>query len=275
MNADSSKNDWLKLTGRVCAITGAGGGIGSTLSTGFANVGAHVALLDRNLSAAQVVANRIRDEGGTAVAIECDISDQSSVTSAAKECERLLGPCEVLVNNAAALNSGPLIDTELSKWNELLAVNLTGYLLCSQAFGKQMVERRNGSIVHVASIAGYFPQAYSGAYSVSKAGVLMMSQILAVEMGEFGVRSNVVSPAMVRTPLSDPFYKDPEMLRRREEIVPSRRIGTPTDIMETALFLASDRASYVNGQELLVDGGVSRALLGLFPRPGFERKNHA
>lgn len=273
MNTEASNGNWLKLTDRVCAITGAGGGIGSTLTTGFAKAGARVALLDQNLPAVQAVASSIRAEGGTAIAIECDISDHTSVTFAAKECERLLGPCEVLINNAAAMNAGPLIDTELSKWNELLAVNLTGYLLCSQAFGRQMVEQRRGSIVHVASIAGYFPQAYSGAYSVSKAGVLMMSQILAVELGEFGIRSNVVSPAMVRTALSETFYQNPDMLRRREEIVPSRRIGTPTDILETALFLASDRASYVNGQELLVDGGVSRALLGLIPRPGFEKRN--
>jgi glucose 1-dehydrogenase len=273
MNAASANSDWLNLSGRVCVVTGAAGGIGTTLSTGFAKAGAKVALLDRDLKGCEAVAGRIRDGGGDAAAIACDISSHDSVSSAANECARLLGPCDVLVNNAAALHSGPLIETPVSKWSELLSINLTGYFLCSQAFGKSMAERRKGSIVHVASIAGYYPQAYSGAYSVSKAGVLMLSQILAVEMGEYNVRSNVVSPAMVRTPLSEPFYSDPDMLRRREQIVPSRRIGTPTDILEVALFLASDRASYVNGQELLVDGGVSRALLGLIPRPGYEKKS--
>lgn len=269
--ADSPNADWLGLSGRICVITGAAGGIGSTLATGFAHAGAKVALLDRDLAGCDAVASRIRGTGGEAVAIACDISDSDSVDSAAVECAKRLGPCDVLINNAAALHSGPLVETAVSRWNELLSTNLTGYFLCSKAFGRPMLERRRGSIVHVASIAGYYPQSYSGAYSVSKAGVLMLSQILAVEMGEYNIRSNVVSPAMVRTPLSEPFYSDPELLRRRETIVPSRRIGTPTDIMEACLFLASERASYVNGQELLVDGGVSRALLGLIPRPGYER----
>lgn len=272
--ADSLNTAWLNLSGRVAVVTGAAGGIGKTLSTGFAKAGAKVALLDRERADCEAVASQIREDGGHAVAIRCDISDPQSVDSAESECARLLGPCDVLVNNAAALHSGPLVDTAAAKWNELLSINLTGYFLCSKAFGKSMIERRRGSLVHVASIAGYYPQSYSGAYSVSKAGVLMLSQILAVEMGEYNIRSNVVSPAMVRTPLSEPFYSDPELLRRREAIVPSRRIGTPTDVMEASLFLASDRASYVNGQELLVDGGVSRALLGLIPRPGYERDKH-
>lgn len=275
MSGDVRESDWLGLSGRVCAITGAGGGIGSTLAAGFAKAGAAVALMDRDEAACEAVTARIRSEGARAVAIACDVSDPASVAAAADKCSRELGPCDILVNNAAALHSGPLMETPVSKWNELLSINLTGYLLCAQAFGKPMLERRKGALVHIASIAGYYPQAYSGAYSVSKAGVLMLSQILAVEMGEYGVRSNVVSPAMVRTPLSEPFYRDPELLRRREAIVPSRRIGTPADILEATLFLASDRSSYVNGQELLVDGGVSRALLGLIPRPGYERDDHA
>jgi NAD(P)-dependent dehydrogenase (short-subunit alcohol dehydrogenase family) len=117
------------------------------------------------------------------------------------------------------------------------------------------------------------PQPYSGPYSVSKAGVKMLSQLLAVELGEHGVRSNVVSPAMVRTPMSEVIYSNPEVLKRREQIVPARRISGPRDIAEVVLFLASPRSGYMSGQDLLVDGGLSSAWLTLIPRPGFEKQD--
>jgi NAD(P)-dependent dehydrogenase (short-subunit alcohol dehydrogenase family) len=185
------------------------------------------------------------------------------------------GPASVLVNNAAALYADAVMDISLDKWNQLLAVNLSGYLLCAQAFGRQMKAGGGGAMVHVASISGHVPQPYSGAYSVSKAGVKMLSQLLAVELGEHHIRSNVVSPAMIRTALSDGIYRDPEVRRRRERIVPAGRISTPRDIAEAVAFLASDRASYISGQDLLVDGGLSQAWLGLIPRPGFEKQDAA
>ena len=123
------------------------------------------------------------------------------------------------------------------------------------------------------SISGSVPQPYSGAYSVSKAGVKMLSRLLAVELGEHRIRSNVVSPAMVRTPMSEAFYQNEDVLRRREAIVPAGRISGPRDIAEAVLFLASERASYINGQDILVDGGLSQAFLSLIPRPGFEKQD--
>jgi NAD(P)-dependent dehydrogenase (short-subunit alcohol dehydrogenase family) len=178
-----------------------------------------------------------------------------------------------LVNNAGMLQAGPLATVALEDWNRLLAVNLTGYLLCAQAFGKSMIERGHGAIVHTASIAGSNAQGFSGAYSVSKAGVLMLSRQLAVEWGPHGVRSNVMSPGLVRTPMSETFYQDPQVLQRRSAAIPLGRIGTPEDMAQAVLFLASDRAGFVNGQEIIVDGGFEHMLMSLVPRPGFERGN--
>lgn len=265
---------WLGLEGRICAVTGAAGGIGTEIALAFAQAGCAVALLELKTASCDGVLRQIEDTGGRAVAIACDVSDPASVAGAADECKTKLGPCDILVNNAAILHAGSLSDIPVAKWNELLSVNLTGYLLCAQSFGRHMKERGKGSLIHVGSIAGHLPQAYSGAYSVSKAGVMMLSELLAVELGEYGIRSNVVSPAMVRTPLSEDFYKDPELLRRRTEMVPSRRIGAPRDIAEAILFLASDRASYINGREILVDGGLSRSFLGMIPRPGYDRADN-
>jgi len=271
--SSSSGDNWLGLSGRVCVVTGAAGAIGAEIARELAAVGAAVALLDRDEKAALAVADGIADTGAKAIGVYCDITDAASVEAAAEVVAAKLGPCKVLVNNAAAIYADALMQVKVEKWNQLMSVNLTGFLLCAQSFGRQMIAQGGGSMIHVASISGSFPQAYSGAYSVSKAGVKMLSQLLAVELGEHGVRSNVVSPAMVRTPMSEVIYQDPDVLRLRESIVPARRISTPRDVAEAVLFLASERSSYVSGQDILVDGGLSKTLLGLIPRPGFEKKD--
>jgi len=264
---------WLELENKVCVVTGAAGGIGAEIAREFAAVGAMVALLDRDVKGAAVVAASIAETGARAIAVECDITDKASVDRAAATVERELGRCDVLVNNAAAIYAAALMDIDLDKWNGLMAVNLGGFLLCSQAFGRQMIAGGGGSMVHIASISGRVPQPYSGPYSVSKAGVKMLSQLLAVELGEHGIRSNVVSPAMVRTPMSEGIYSIPGVLKRREQIVPARRISGPPDIAEVVLFLSSQRSGYVSGQDVLVDGGLSTAWLTLIPRPGFEKQD--
>lgn len=267
---------WLELEGKVCVVTGAASGIGAEIARQLASVGAKVAVLDRDEPGAQATAQAITASGAQAIAVACDIADKASVDRAADQVERELGRCDVLVNNAATIYAAALMDIDLQRWNQLMAVNVGGFLLCSQAFGRQMIAAGGGgSIVHIASISGRVPQPYSGPYSVSKAGVKMLSQLLAVELGEHGIRSNVVSPAMVRTPLTEGIYQNPEVLRRRENIVPARRISGPRDLAEVVLFLASARSGYVNGQDILVDGGLSTAWLTLIPRPGFEKADAA
>ena len=125
-------------------------------------------------------------------------------------------------------------------------------------------------MVHIASIASRFPQAASGAYSVSKAGVVMLSQQIALEWGPLGVRSNVVSPGLVRTPMSEAFYQAEGVAERRAKAVPLGRVATPDDIAEVVIYLGSDRAGYVNGEDICVDGGFGRTTMSTVPRPGFE-----
>lgn len=263
---DSS--DWLGLSGRVAVITGGGGGIGRATAVGFAKAGARVAILDRDGNGLEKTQHQLRAMGCDAVVASCDTTDTASVTTAAKAVEKSLGPCSVLVNTAAILRAGGLDTLSLAEWNTTLAVNLTGYFLCAQVFGAQMRKLGRGSLVHVASVAGSNAQGFSGAYSVSKAGVVMLSRQLASEWGPHGIRSNVVSPGLVVTPMSQAFYDTPGVTERRTAVVPMRRIGAPQDMADAILFLASDRASYVNGDEIVVDGGFTRTIMNLVPRPG-------
>ncbi len=261
---------WLGLEDKVCVVTGAGSGIGRASAKEFAGVGAKVALLDRDLAAADTVAKVIQQAGGEAIAIECDVTDDDSVVEAERAVSNALGTCDILVNNAGILKPGTLEELSIADWQHLMDVNVTGYLRCAQTFGRPMLERGSGALVHVASIAASEPQANSGAYSPGKAAVVMLSRQLAYEWGPRGVRSNAVSPGLVRTALSEAFYQAPGVLEKREEIVPMRRVARPEDIAQAAVFLACEKASYINGQEILVDGGLSQTLMGFVPRPGFE-----
>lgn len=270
----SEENDrqpnWLQLDGNACVVTGAAGGIGASIAQAFVAAGARVALLDRDADKTIALAEQLRAGGADVVAIACDIGDPASVAHAAERVQRDLGPADVLVNNAGLLRAGGIETIDLDAWNAMLRVNLTGYMLCSQTFGRAMLARGSGSLVHVASIAARYPQTHSGAYSASKAAVAMLARQLAAEWGPRGVRSNTVCPGMIRTPLSESFYANGDIEARRSAMTASRRIGRPDDIANVVAFLASPRAAYVNGAELVVDGGLDAMLMDLVPRPGYE-----
>jgi NAD(P)-dependent dehydrogenase (short-subunit alcohol dehydrogenase family) len=269
MSTQREQHDWLNLSGCVAVVTGAGSGIGAAIASSFAKAGAKVAIVDRHGEAAANIAARLAAGGATAIAFTCDVTRQDAVSAVAGEVAARLGTCRILVNNAGILRSGALDTVSIEGWNTVLAVNLTGYLIAAQAFGSDMIKAGRGSIVHIASIAGTNTQPRSGAYSASKAGVLQLSKQLAVEWGPHGVRSNAILPGLIRTPLSAAFYENKEFEERRKALIPTRRIGEPDDVAQAALFLASDRASYVNGAEILVDGGLNTVLMELVPRPGF------
>ncbi len=266
---------WLGLQGRVCVVTGAGSGIGAAIAQNLSVAGARVALLDRAADAAEQVASKLRSAGGEAIAIRCDVSVPDDIAAAAQQVRTALGPCNVLVNNAGLLRAAGLMEVTPADWNAVLAINLTGYLLCSQAFGADMLAQSQGSIVHVASISALHPQTRSGSYSPSKAGVLLLSRQMAAEWGPQGVRSNAVCPGMIRTALSAKFYEEPGFEERRAAVTANRRIGEPQDIADPVTFLASERSRYMNGAELLVDGGLGCMLMDMVPRPGFNATAHA
>ncbi len=250
-------SDWLGLAGRHAVVTGGGSGIGLAAALALDAAGAEVVAVDRDTTGA--VSAGLRAE-------TCDISNESDVLGLAER----IGHRDIVVNTAGIIRPGSLSDVSLTDWNALIAVNLTGYLLVSRAFAPAMAARGSGSLVHVASISGMHAQANSGAYSASKAALIAMSQQLALELGPQGIRSNTVSPGMVRTPMTEEYYRAPGVAERRDQAVPVGRVATPDDIADVIVFLTSDRARYVSGADVVADGGFTTTLMSWVPRPGFE-----
>lgn len=255
-----------ELDGKTCVVTGAGSGIGRGIALAMAENGAKVAVLDVNEAGASETVSMIKAAGGRTVAIHCDTSDESSVQQACDVIAAKLGAADILVNNAAIFRTGALEDFSLSDWNAMVAVNFTGYFLCSKTFAKAMIAAGKGTIVNIASLSAIAVVPNMGPYSAAKAAVTSLTKQMAVEWGPKGIRCNTVHPGMVETPATAAAYENPMSRKGRENAVPLGRVGTPNDIAEAVAFLASDRAAYINGAEITIDGGFGQNLIGLVPR---------
>ena len=271
MNADiKSPMSWLGLENKVAVVTGAARGIGAAIALELARSGARVALFDIDREGAESTAAEAAATGAEAFGGWIDVADDDSVAAAAAAVEERWDRVDVLVNNAGVSGAGALADISVAEWDRVLNINLNGYLRCAQRFGAQMRRQRSGSVIHISSGAGINPQARSGSYSASKAAISMLARVLAIEWGPERIRSNAVAPGMVITPLGEEMYRVPGVLEARSAAVPLGRVGAPQDIADVCCWLASDRAAYVTGQEIAVDGGFSQSVMSHVPRPGHE-----
>ncbi|MNK54490.1 3-oxoacyl-[acyl-carrier-protein] reductase FabG [compost metagenome] len=243
----------LGYAGKVVLVTGAGHGIGKGIAKAFAQEGAKVAVnYAHDAEAADGVVAEIRARGGMAIAIRADVSDAQAVQAMVERVERELGPLDVLVNNAGVVRRGSLPAITPEMWDEVVDVNLKGTFLCAQAAAAGMVARQRGVIVNVSSMRGIEGSASSMHYAAAKAGVIALTKSLARELAPH-VRSVGVAPGYVDTRIQAGLSA--EQRKAVEDGTPLRRFGTVEDIASAVLFLASERASYVTGQTLLVDGG--------------------
>jgi NAD(P)-dependent dehydrogenase (short-subunit alcohol dehydrogenase family) len=253
--------------GMLAIVTGAARGIGAAIAGRFSDAGYAVAIWDFNGEGAEEEAARLRASGRRAIAAKVDVADEATVEAAAKAAEAAFGAPAALVNNAAIRHRAPLEELSRAAWDREIATNLTGVFVCSQIVGRRMLLAGKGAIVNIASMAGTYGQPMRGAYTPAKAGVIGLTSLTAVEWGGRGIRCNAISPGMISTPAHAETYANADLKEAREAMIPSARIGTGEDIADVAVFLASDAARYINGANIPVDGGVTRALLGIMPMP--------
>jgi glucose 1-dehydrogenase len=255
------------FAGSVIAVTGAAQGLGREVVRILSARGAAVAVIDRNREGAQETVDELVSAGGTASAIACDVADAASVEAAVAATVEALGGCDGLVNNAGILPKRLLQDETVEGWDETLAINLRGPFLCTQRFGRLFRDNGRGTIVNIASIGGTVPTLGAAAYCASKAGILALTRQTALEWGEFGIRTNAVSPGYMDTPMTADRYRDAGMREQRASIVPLGRIAHPSEVAQAVAFLLSEDAGYINGHEIVVDGGFLQSTTRRMPQP--------
>ena len=249
--------DLSPLTGRVAVVTGGRRGIGRAIALALAEAGADIALGDRVVDDGELnaVADEVKKRGRRALAVKADVTDKADVDNFVQKVVAEFGAIDILVNNAAMNIRAPLLELREDGWDKVIDTDLKGYYLCSQAVGRIMVEQKRGNIINIASTAAMYTAPEMGAYCIAKAGVVMLTRILAVELAQYNIRVNAVAPSMVKTKFSQPLWSDPETLKEIEAGIPLGRMAEPSDIVGSVLFLASDAAGYITGHTIVVDGG--------------------
>jgi NAD(P)-dependent dehydrogenase (short-subunit alcohol dehydrogenase family) len=228
-------------------------------------------MLDVDGEALTATERELRERGLDVRASVCDVGDEEAVGREVAQLRENEGRCDGLVNNAGIIEWSQLQSLDLAGWERTLRNNLTSCFLCSRGFGQLMLEAERGSIVNISSVAGTAPEAGAGSYSAAKAGAIMLARQIAVEWGPRGIRANTVSPGIISAPMSQGFLADPDSLRQRISMIASEKIGEQDDIAALVAFLLSDAASFINGQNIEVDGGMMQMLLKLLPHPGVRR----
>jgi 2-hydroxycyclohexanecarboxyl-CoA dehydrogenase len=247
------------LAGKVALVTGGGRGIGAAIAARLAEDGADLAVCDVDEALAGAVAEQVATSfERRGIAVRMDVADEASVRDGVAAVGELLGPVDVLVNNAGIDVIGPFLESTEEAWQRIIAVNLVGTLRCCQAVALGMVERGSGTIVNVASDAGKVGSSGEAVYSATKGGIIAFTKTLARELARSGITVNCVCPGPTDTALLGQVAEaNPRLLEALERAIPLRRVARPEEIANAVAFLAAPRASYITGQALSVSGGLT------------------
>jgi NAD(P)-dependent dehydrogenase (short-subunit alcohol dehydrogenase family) len=240
-------------------VTGAGSGLGAAIARRLSQDGYRVAVVDADAQAARAQAAALPG----AVAFAADVTDETAIEAMLDDFGAVP---DVLVNNAGIVRFGPLLEHSVADFRRVVDVNLVGTFIVSRAVGRRMVERGSGAIVNITSLNAVAPSPDAGAYPASKAAVALLTQHFALALGPHGIRVNAVAPGFIDAGMSAAIYADPDARAARSGSVPVGSLGTAEDVAEAVAFLASDKARYTTGHQLMVDGGVSFSLKNHLPR---------
>lgn len=246
------------LSHKICVVTGGGAGIGEAIAWEMARAGAKVVVSDRDAVACARVADELHAEGHAAIAVACDVAQTDALSALVDATLREWEAIDVLVCNAGvAPHFGPIAEATDSHYDVTMTVNLKSILQLTSRVIPGMVARGGGAVIIMSSIAGVRGNRMLGLYGLSKAANAELARNLAVEWGPRNVRVNAISPGVIETVFASPIATDPERAERRKQITPMRRFGVPRDVAGVAVFLASDAAAFVTGQNIIVDGGTT------------------
>jgi len=250
------------LDGQVAIVTGASSGLGAHFAETLAKAGAKVAIGARRVDRLTALAEKIAGDDGRALPVELDVTDAQSVAEAVRIAEEELGPISILVNNAGVPSGGKVLEMEEAEWDSVLDTNLKGAWLMAREVGRHMVEHETaGRIINISSVIGVSTAAKRVlAYSISKAGMVNLTQTMALELGDKGIRVNAIAPGYIQTELNHDFLNSPAGQRIATR-VPLGRFGETTDLDGLLLLLAGPAASYITGSVFNVDGGLSLSTL--------------
>ena len=240
-------------------VTGAGGDIGACITELAVSRGYRVVAVDVRPNQIDALAHRL--DG--VVPIVADITDPDSVKKAFDVFD---SPLDLLVNNAGLVRFGPLESLAVKDFQDVVNVNLVGSFIVAREAAVRMKATGGGAIVNVTSMGGIHPAPGGGAYGASKAGLAQMTELMSVEWGPYGIRVNAVAPGFIDAGMSAPFFKDEAVREKRTGGVPLGRLGTAADVAQTVLYLGSEEATYITGQEIVIDGGVINSVLAQLPR---------
>ncbi len=247
----------MKLEKKVAIITGGGQGIGRAVALALAKEGANVVIGDIDLQLAKNVADEIESLGGRAQAIKTDVTKREEVSHLVQKTLDDFKKIDILVNNAGISESMPFEKISNAHFDRIINVNLKGLLLCSQAVGREMIKRKRGRIINIASQTAHRGVPRFAVYSASKAGVLAITRVLAMEWAKYNINVNAVSPSMTLTAIAERLAKEsPDFLRDAGTTRPLRRLNKPEEIASAVLFLASPESDAITGQDITVDGGL-------------------
>lgn len=244
------------LTGKVAVITGASRGIGQAIAVAFAAAGASVVLSSRKQADLDAVAADIRAQGGQALAVAAHTGDAAAIADLFAQTTATFGGVDILVNNAGTNpHFGPILTAAESHWQKTLDVNVMGYFRVVKGAVPHMQQRGGGKIINVASVAGRTPLPGMGVYGVSKAAVLMLTQVLAVELAAANIQVNALAPGFIKTRFSQALWGNPQIHQRVLQIVPQHRIAEPEELTGIALYLAASASNFTTGAIFTIDGG--------------------